>query len=35
MAILKTSPKQFLGAQIPNTKVLSPKIDEIIENKKL
>jgi hypothetical protein len=31
MAILKTSPKQFLGAQIPNTKVLSPKIDEIIE----
>lgn len=31
MSIAKTSPKQFLGAQIPNTKVLSPKIDEIID----
>lgn len=30
MAIEKTSPKDFLGAKIPNTKVLSPKIDEII-----
>jgi hypothetical protein len=30
MAITKTSPKPFLGAQIPNTKVLSSKIDEII-----
>lgn len=31
MAITKTSPKPFLGAQIPNTKVLSSKIDEIID----
>jgi len=31
MPIEKTSPKQFLGAQIPNTKVLSSKIDEIID----
>ena len=31
MSIERTSPKQFLGAQIPNTKVLSPKIDEIID----
>ncbi len=31
MSIEKTSPKQFLGAQIPNTKVLSSKIDEIID----
>jgi hypothetical protein len=31
MAISKTSPKQFLGAQIPNVKVLSSKIDEIID----
>jgi hypothetical protein len=31
MAITKTSPKLFLGAQIPNVKVLSPKIDEIID----
>jgi hypothetical protein len=30
MAIEKTSPKDFLGAKIPNVKVLSPKIDEII-----
>lgn len=30
-AINKTSPKQFLGASIPNTKVLSSKIDEIID----
>lgn len=29
-AINKTSPKAFLGASIPNTKVLSSKIDEII-----
>lgn len=31
MAILKTSPKAFLGAMIPNVKVLSSKIDEIID----
>lgn len=30
MSITRTSPKSFLGAQIPNTKVLSSKIDEII-----
>jgi len=30
MNIAKTSPKSFLGAQIPNTKILSSKIDEII-----
>lgn len=30
MPIAKTSPKPFLGTQIPNTKVLSSKIDEII-----
>lgn len=30
MAIALTSPKYFLGAQIPSTKVLSAKIDEII-----
>jgi len=29
--ITKTSPKPFLGAQIPNVKVLSSKIDEIID----
>ena len=29
-AISKTSPKPFLGASIPNVKVLSSKIDEII-----
>lgn len=32
MAITKTSPKQFLGAQIPNVKILSSKIDEIIDD---
>jgi hypothetical protein len=31
MSITKTSPKPFLGASIPNTKVLSTKIDEIID----
>jgi hypothetical protein len=30
MSITKTSPRTFLGAQIPNVKVLSSKIDEII-----
>ena len=30
MSITKTSPKYFLGAKIPNVKVLSKKIDEII-----
>lgn len=30
MAIQLTSPKKFLGAMIPNVKVLSSKIDEII-----
>ena len=30
MSIERTSPKPFLGAQIPNVKVLSSKIDEII-----
>ena len=29
-AIARTSPKQFLGALIPNVKVLSSKIDELI-----
>ncbi len=29
-AITRTSPKRFLGASIPNTKVLSSKIDEVI-----
>lgn len=31
MSIERTSPKPFLGAQIPNVKVLSSKIDEIID----
>jgi len=31
MSIEKTSPKPFLGASIPNTKVLSSKIDEVID----
>lgn len=31
MAIAKTSPKNFLGAMIPNVKILSSKIDEIID----
>lgn len=30
MPITKTSPKTFLGAEIPNTKINSSKIDEII-----
>lgn len=30
MAILTISPKYFLGAQIPNVKILSSKIDEMI-----
>lgn len=30
MSIAKTSPKTFLGAEIPNTKIASSKIDEII-----
>lgn len=31
MSIAKLSPKFFLGAEIPNVKVLSSKIDEMIE----
>ena len=31
MAITRTSPKAFLGAMIPNVKILSNKIDEIID----
>lgn len=30
MPISKTAPKFFLGAQIPNTKVLSSKVDQVI-----